>query len=384
MNHQLDVNHAVYDLACLSDNLTEVRKILQPDIDIIAALKGNAYGHGAVPVAQRLAEDGVKTIMTGSFAEASAIGKAGIAVSIVMFAMSPPDRIGEIVNAGFTPTIVDETGARAAASTSEGTADVFVKIDMGLGRIGVPAHAAELFLEAVAAMPGIRVKGLYTHLPFATLAAQAWAKERYAVFDNILAQLKQKGLLPAVTQAGASSSVAAGVNNRANSVCIGHLLFGLSPFSEEGVANLCNLKPVFQSLRSMLVQVIDKPAGSDIAIAGMHGIPVGKRIGVAPIGMAHGLRQPPKESRAVALVGGRKVPVLAVSLEHLTMDLDSVPHARSGDGVVLLGNQGIQKITLEQMAGGFGLTCLEMVTAIDGRVCSHHTNARSRGSRSID
>lgn len=364
----MDVNRAVYNLDSLSDNLRAIRGKLRPGINVIAALKGNAYGHGAVAVARRLAHEGVDTIMTGSLEEAYAIRSAGIELTTIMFAITPPDGIAEIIGDGFIPTIIDDAGALAASGAAATASDVFVKLDMGLGRLGITEDSVETYLESLKTMPGLRVAGLYTHLPFATESGREWAKERYAAFDQLLGRLGRKGLLPKVIQAGASSSVAAGLNDAANAVCVGHLLFGLSPLDGLELGDMDALQPVFCELRSRLVQAVDRPQGSDITIAGVHDIPQGKRIGVAPIGTAHGLKRPSPGKAAFALAGKHKVPILSVSLEHLTLDLDTAPNVRAGDDVVLLGHQGDERITLAEMAGWFGLSQLEIISAIYGRV----------------
>ena len=377
MKNNLNVNCAVYDLDRLTANLAAIRQKIRVGVNVFAALKGDAYGHGAVPVARLLAREGVDTIMTGSYKEACAIKAAGIRLRTIMFAATAHDGIADIIRAGIVPTIVDYAGAQAAARAVVPVSDIFVKLDMGLGRIGVLEDDIEQFLDKLQAMPGIRVAGLYTHLPFATKTGLSWASKRYAAFDQLVGRLDRRDLLPVVTQAGASSSVETGLSDAANAVCVGHLLFGLSPFAEPGIGNLDTYQPVFSKLRSRLVQVVEKPSGSDIAIAGLFNIGRIRRIGIAPIGIAHGLQQPMPGSLPFVLVGGRRAPVLSLSLEHLTLNLDGVPAAIAGDEVVLLGSQADDRITLEQLAGWFGLSGTEMVSAICGRVPAYYTGGDS-------
>ena len=317
-------NWAVYDLDRLMENLAELRRRTGPDTNIFAAIKGDAYGHGALPVARALERGGVSAFMTGAFEEAVALRSGGIQAPIVMFAGALPDGMADLVAAGLIPTVVDMAGARAAAACggADKPASVYVKVDMGLGRLGVPADEAEGFLKALAALPGLHVAGLYTHLPFPDRAGHEWAIGRFGAFDTLLGRLDGSGLLPAVTQAGASSSVAAGMSDSGNSVCVGHLLFGLSPFSDAPVGDISAFKPVLCEVGSRLVQVTAHSQGRDIAIADAYRIRQGRRIGVAPVGAANGLQRPAAGSTPTALVRGRRVPIIAVSLEHLTLDLD--------------------------------------------------------------
>ena len=367
-------NWAVYDLDRLMENLAGLRRQAGPDKKVFAAIKGNAYGHGALAVARTLERGGVFAFMTGAFEEALALRSGGITAPIVMFAGALAEGMDDLVAAGLVPTVVDMAGARAAAAcgSSDQPAAVYLKVDMGLGRLGVPADEAEGFLDALAALPGLLIEGLYTHLPFADQIGHDWAAKRFAAFDDLLDRLKRSDLLPAVTQAGASSSVAAGVKDRANSICVGHLLFGLSPFSGEPVGDISAFKPVLSEVGSRLVQVTDHSQGRDIAIAGAYRIGRGRRIGVAPIGAANGLQRPAAGSEPAALVRGQRVPIISVSLEHLTLDLDRVEDAEAGDRVLLLGSDGTEHIGLEELAAWSGLSCLDMVLALSGRLTASY------------
>ncbi len=364
---------AVYDLDRLRANLAALRRRCAPGQTLIAALKGNAYGHGAVPVARALDRAGLAAFMTGSFDEACRLRAEGIRTPIVMFAGALPSGMADLIGAGLVPTVLDRAGAEAAAQAAAGeTAPVYVKVDAGLGRLGVPLEEAERFLRDLAAMPGLEVQGLYTHLPFANARGRDWAAGRFAAFDALLARLEERGLAPPVTQAGASASVAAGLPDRGNAVCVGHLLYGLSPFADASVADVAEYRPVLTEVGSRLVQVSDHPQGSDIAIAGSYGIRRGRRTGVAPLGAAQGLARPAPGSRPEALIRGRRAPILAVSLEHLTLDLSDIADAEAGDAVLLLGGEGEAAIGLDEFAAWSARRELDAVLALSGRLAAQY------------
>ena len=261
--------------------------------------------------------------------------------------------------------------AAAAAGSAAAPAKVYLKVDMGLGRLGVPPDQVVNCLTSAVVCTTLEVIGLYTHLPFADQAGRAWARARFAAFDALLADLRGRGLLPPVTQAGASSSVLAGFEDQASAVCVGHLLYGLSPFADGSLEALA-VTPVIAEIGTRLVQVARHPQGSDLAIANRFQLRAPKRIGVAPIGAANGLQRPVAGSRPVALVRGRRVPILAVSLEHLTLDLDPVDDAQAGDPVLLLGRDGDEEIGLDALAAWSGLTPLDLVLALSGRLAAQH------------
>ena len=368
---------AVYDLDRLRANLAEIRRRTGPDQACIAALKGNAYGHGAVPVARALDGEGLAAFMTGSFDEACRLRAEGLCTPIVMFAGALPTGMADLVGAGLVPTVVDRVSAEAAALAAPAgdAVPVYVKVNAGLGRLGVPLDGAEAFLDELAAMPNLDVQGLYTHLPFGDAQGRDWAEQRLAAFDALLVRLAARGLTPPVTQARASACVAVGLSDRANAVCVGHLLYGLSPFTDDLLADLSGYRPVLVEVGSRLVQVSDHPQGSDIAIGGSYGIRYGRRTGVAPIGVAQGLVRPVPDSRPRALIRGHRAPILAVSLEHMVLDLTDVEDAAIGDAVRLLGGEGDAAIGLDELAAWFGMTPLDTVMALSGRLPAHYRDA---------
>ena len=163
---------AVYDLDRLHANLAEIRRRSGPGQAFIAALKGNAYGHGAVAVARALDREGLAAFMTGSFDEGCRLRSEGLRTPVVMFAGALPAGMADLVGAGLVPTVVDRAGAEAAARAAPPgeTVPVYVKVNAGLGRLGVPLEATEDFLLDLAAIRGLEVRGLYTHLPFGDCA----------------------------------------------------------------------------------------------------------------------------------------------------------------------------------------------------------------------
>lgn len=376
---------AVYDLNRLRANLGEVRRRVGPHQACIAALKANAYGHGALPIARALDDEGLAAFMTGSFDEARRMKEAGLHTPVVMFAGALPAGMAELIEAGLTPTVVDRAGAEAAADAAPpgGPAHVYVKVDAGLGRLGVALEEADQFLDTLAQMPGLRVAGLYTHLPFADGSGRDWAERRLKAFDALLDRLAHRGRTPPVTQARASCCLAAGLSDRANTVCIGHLLFGLSPFADGSVADTSAFRPVLVEVGSRLVHIGDHGQGSDFAIGNSYGIRQGRRAGVAPIGVSHGLSRPVTGSRPQALVRGRRVPIIAVTLEHLVLDLDGVDGAAVGDAVLLLGCQGDAAIEFDELAAWFGTSGLDTAMALSGRLPSRYRGETDDSTRSV-
>ena len=329
---------------------------------VVASVKADAYGHGVVGVSRALVDAGCDSLWTGHIGDALALRAAGVQAEIVMFGGCTPDQIPALVEAGLVPTVVDLDGAAAAARAG---AAVYVKVDAGLGRLGVPIAAAGAAIHAMAAMPGITIAGVYTHLPFADAAGRQWAVGKGGVFSELLAGLERDGVRPAVTQMWGSSGLLADLPDTTNTVCVGHALYGLSPFSDPALTDAV-LPPVITEIGSRLIHVAEHPQDPAIDVGGYlsHGV---ARVGVIPFGVTDGMRRVTAPGQH-ALVRGHRAPILGNSLEHTVLDLTAVPDAAVGDRVLLVGVDGDQEITLDAWAAASGCSALDAVLATSGRV----------------
>lgn len=366
-------NRAEFDLAALRHNLRVLRGLAGPDSKIIAALKANAYGHGAARVARALADDGdAFALATGSFEDALAIRGAGVRLPILMFGGALPEGIPALLAHDLIPTVYDRAGARAvssAAGAAGRTAPVYVKVDAGLGRLGAPLPDALDYIREVRSLPNVRVGGVYTHLSFFDEAEREWARGRMRAFDGLLGDLEAAGIHVPVTQGLASSCMVAGLTSRGNAVCPGHLLYGV-PSVAPSVADTSAFRPVLRSIRSRLIHAGPPKAG-------MRGAPerdAPSRIGVLPFGLADGYRPPLAGRSAYALVAGERAPIRGLSLEHITLDLSALPAAGVGDEAVLLGESGGESISLADLAEWQGTRLHHVLMAFDRRLPAHYVD----------
>ena len=348
-----------------------LRAISGPEIKYIAALKANAYGHGAPAVARALADDGdTFALATGSFEDALAIRGAGVDLPLMMFGGALPEAAPLLLEHDLMPTVYDLDGARAvsgAGAAAGTTAAVYVKVDAGLGRLGVPLPDALEYVRALRRLPNVRVEGIYTHLSFFDEAEREWARGRMREFDRLLDDLDAAGLEIPVSQGLASSCMVSGLTSRANAVCPGHLLYGV-PSVAPSVADTSAFRPMLRAIRSRLIHAGPPKAG-------MRGLPQSEtpsRIGVIPLGLADGYRPAVSGRAASALVAGTRVPIRGVSLEHITLDLSARPDATVGDEVLLLGESGGESITLAELADWQGTRMHQVLMSFDGRLPAHY------------
>lgn len=354
------------DLGAVAANYREVRQRVRPEVRVIASIKANGYGHGAVEVAQTLAGEGTDWLATGSFDEAVAVRAAGVETPMLLFAGALPDGMAEVVRAGFVPTVHDLDSARAVSAAARGTACVWIKVDAGLGRLGIPLEDAELLAHSVAELRNVVVQGLYTHLPFVDAPGRQWAAARLSAFQALAERLVRAGLPLSITQALSSAGILSGLDDGLSAVCPGHVLYGLPPASAE-IVDMTPFRPALRAVKTKLIHVGTHQTGRSAGIGGGIRLPAGAATGVVPFGRADGYREAREGRLAHMLVRGRRVPVRGISLEHTTLDLTGV-EAAVGDEVVVLGEQDDEAITAADIADWQRVKVDDVVLAFDRHV----------------
>ncbi|MGH6931778.1 MAG: alanine racemase C-terminal domain-containing protein, partial [Dongiaceae bacterium] len=219
----------------------------------------------------------------------------------------------------------------------------------------------------IAALPNVAIEGIYTHLPFSDAAGREWARGCHGGFESLLARLAAAGIRPPVTQVWARSGLLAGLADRCNTVCVGHLLYGLSPV-EDAVADSGAFKPVMAAIKTRLIHIAHHAAGYDLAIGGAYAMRNARVTGVVPLGLGDGMRSAADGLATSFLINGRRAPVLGLSLEHATLDLTGIHGAQVGDEVVVIGESGNERNGFRDLARWFRCGELEAVMAFSGRL----------------
>jgi alanine racemase len=364
------------DRAALAHNLGQIRARLAGNVKIIASVKANGYGHGVVPVARVLAGEGVDMLATGSFAEALAVRGAGVETPILMLAGALPDAMGEIVAQGFIPTIFDLDGARAVSRAGppstpnpmSAPAPVFVKVDCGLGRVGVALDEAQGLIAQISRMANIVVQGLYTHLSFNDALGMAYAKERLALFYALVQSLKAAGIDIPITQALASSALLLDWRDDCTAVCPGHILFGLNPVTAD-LAGIAPFQPALGAIKSRVIQIRDHSGGPDRGAGGYHRERRQRRTAVAPCGLNDGYAPITRGMDGVVLHGAHELRVIGVSLEHLTVEVPNGVEIAVGDELLITGGDG--PVALHRVAQWQGRRPIDTIMGFSAHMPVH-------------
>ncbi|MEE9276213.1 MAG: alanine racemase [bacterium] len=363
---------AYIDLDALSENLAAVRGRLGPGRETLAVVKAEAYGHGAPEAAEAFLRGGARLLGVATVEEAAALrafskeGPLARASILVMSGAAPAEapRIAAFDLEAAVWDIAQVEALSAAARAAGRRLRLHLKVDSGMGRLGAaPAEAAD-FLRAAAAMEGIEVAGLMSHLAQAEEeGGEAPTRAQFEVIRDLAGDLRAKGLLPPLLHCANSAGGLLFPDAPGEIVRAGIALYGCPPAAAEGVT----LRPAMR-WRSAVIQVREIAAGAPVGYGGAYRRSTPGRIAVVSAGYGDGY---PRllSNRGDALVGGRRVPVAGrVSMDMLTLDVSGLDEVRAGDEAVLLGAQGEERIRAEELADRAETIPYEILCGVGGRV----------------
>lgn len=355
------------DLQSLSHNYNEVlhradgRKIL-------AVVKAQAYGHGALRVSRHLLELGADMLGVALIEEGRELRAAGIEAPILVIGAVFPEQAETIAELGLTPVVYDMKVARAvadAAQKQKTKVAVHVKIDTGMGRIGIPPAAAEDFIVDLVNLRGITVQGMMTHFADADLRDKRFASKQMGLFESLLKKLDSRGIAIPLRHAANSAAVLDYRRALFTMVRPGLMLYGYNPL--EGEAAGADLRPVLQ-LVTRIAFLKKVPAGIPISYGRTFVTKRESMIATIPIGYADGYSRS-LSNRGEAIVRSVRVPVAGrVCMDMTMLDVTDVPGVSEGDEVILIGSQGDERITADDIAIKTGTISYEVLCGISSRV----------------
>ncbi len=355
------------DLGAIRHNARRLRE-LAGGAALMAVVKANAYGHGAVGVARAAAEAGADWLGVARLGEGLELRASGIGLPILVLGYVLPGQAAEAVSAGLTLTVYDIETARAYGARARAMgrrARVHVKVDSGMGRLGALAADAPALVAALHEIEGLDVDGLFTHFAASDLRDQTSTVAQIRALDGALEALDAAGLRPPVVHAANSAAVLLQPGARYSMVRSGILLYGLDP-SDEVVAPTA-LRPAL-SWKTRVAQVKVLPPGHGVSYGPEYRTTTRETLAVLPVGYADGWRRVPKNVNEV-LIGGRRAPIRGrVCMDQCVAGISHVPGVRVGDEVVLIGAQGEERISAEDVAARWGTINYDVTSGIMARV----------------
>ena len=369
---------AEIDLNALRHNVATLREHAGGNVGIMAVVKANAYGHGVVELARELRYL-VEMFGVASVAEALQLRRAAPDTPIVVLGPALPEEREALVRNLFIPVVssLEEAQAYAALAQTVELATplpIHLKVDTGMGRIGVWHEEARAVARALAALPGVRLSGIATHLPSADEDA-GWTRAQLAQWEALLAALRADGhpfsVVHALNSAGAilfCGQAGAGGANGDGVIRPGLALYGCSPVP----AFQAKLRPVL-AWKSRITLLRQVPAGRSLSYGRTFITPAPMRVATVCAGYADGYPRHLSNAGADVLVGGRRCAVLGrVTMDQIVVDVSAVPDAAVGGEVVLLGRQGAEEIPAAELAEKSGTIPWEIFTAISSRVARYY------------
>lgn len=362
------------DLAALRHNLAQVRSLVGRSTSILAVVKSDAYGHGMVAVARELENQGVDYLGVSTCREAVTLRDQGIKAPVLLLLGVEEDEFSTVIQHGLTPVLYRSDIAHmisSAALAAGVQVPVHLKIDSGMGRLGVPYTEAEEFFKSIRPLEGIRVEGLLSHFASADEHDKSFSLLQLERFRQVLAQAKGMGLAFRFAHIANSAGVIDLPDSHLQLVRPGLMLYGAPPSQE--LRRPISLRPVM-TLKTRVLQLKEVDSGSPIGYGCTYITSRPSRIATLPVGYDDGYDRL-LSNRGEVLVCNCRAPVVGrVSMCLITVDVTKVPTIKEDDEVVLLGRQGDHEITADEIAAKIGTINYEIFCNLGGNRKKHFLN----------
>jgi alanine racemase len=337
---------------------------------VIAVVKADAYGHGAVPVSKVLLENGADVLAAGTLQEALVLREAGFGCPILILGLTPNDCCDTLTAYDLIPVTASLENARAIAKAAETAGvekEVFVAVDTGMGRIGVPpdeAGAAET--ARIHDLPHLRIKGIFGHFATADEADKRYASEQTRRFNAFCEHLRRLGVDPGIRTHANSAAVMELPESLFDAVRPGIILYGCYPAARMQTADF-PLRPVM-AVKAKITYLKRVPKGTPISYGRMFITQRESLIGTLSLGYADGLPRALTGKGRVVLREAYAPIVGAICMDQCMIDVTDVPGAAPGDEAIIMGAQGDACVSAEEIAEKTGAISYEVLCGFGQRL----------------
>ena len=363
--------YAEIDLDAISYNMEQMKKRVGEGAKFIAVVKTDGYGHGAVPIACMLDDDpDVWGYATATLEEAVELHRAGIQKPTMVLGCVVPDQYEEMIKEEVRATVYTLDMAHEISNLARKlgkTAYFHIKIDTGMERLGFPAteESADL-IGQIEKLPNVCLEGMFTHFAKADEYDKTFTKEQIQKFKKMIAMMEDRGVSIPVKHCSNSAGIAEIREANMDMVRAGITLYGLWP-SEEVDQNSLDLKPVME-LKTHVAYVKDLEAGRAISYGGTFITKRDSRIATIPVGYADGYCRGLSNTGSV-LIHGKRAPICGrVCMDQFMVDVTDIPDVKIGDEVTLIGRDGDEVITMEEVGSLSGRFNYEFVCVLGKRI----------------
>ncbi|MCS7251362.1 MAG: alanine racemase [Thermoflexus sp.] len=362
------ITWAEIDLDAIAENTRAMKRWVGNRVEIIAVVKADAYGHGAVPVARTVLKAGATRLAVHRLTEGVALRQAGIEAPILVMAPLLPEEAAEMIRWQLTPTLSTIEVAQALDGIARGTGrrmPVHVEVDTGMGRAGLLPQDAVSFACAVSRMDGLTLEGLYTHFATADEKDPSFVRRQLCRFEEVVATLEASGVRIPLRHTANSAAALRFPAAHFEAVRPGIALYGMRPSLEWEPP--FPLRPAM-TIRSRVIRVWTLAPGESVGYGQTFITDRARRMALVPIGYGDGYPHA-LSSRGAVLIRGQRASVCGrVSMDQIVVDVSKIPDVRVGDEVVIIGRQGEEEIWAEELAAWAGTIHYEITTRISPRV----------------
>jgi alanine racemase len=354
------------------DRLTRNMRLLQEHVgerQLWPAVKANAYGHGASLVAAHLVAIGYDTLCVAHAEEAIELLEAGVSARFLVMSAALPEESGCFVEHGLEPAVCSQETVEALdreATRAGRRVDVHLKVDTGMGRVGVRPEEVTPFLERCRDLPGVRVRGLMSHFPRADEADKSFSLDQIEIFRRLQDATRDSGI--EVCHMANSAAILDLPGSHFDAARPGISIYGLAPSRTIANPRVRDLEPVLE-WKTRITFLKEVSAGVGLSYGHTFRTDRPSLIATIPVGYGDGLSRS-LSNRLDVLVGGTRCPqVGTITMDQCLVDVTALRgRVAIGDEVVVIGRQGNEEVTADDMAETLGTISYEIVTAISRRV----------------
>jgi alanine racemase len=368
---------AEVDLGAIRHNIATL-KSLAGDAEVMGVVKGYAYGHGNPASARAMLQAGAARLGVARVSEALHLREAGITAPIHVFTEAPPQGAATMIDQDLTPTVYSEGFARAlseAAVRAERDVGVHVKLDTGMHRVGLASETVPETIGTLKGMPGIVIEGAWTHLAVADVPDHPFTRKQLDLFEDLTGQIERDGTPLRYKHAANSAATMTLPESRYNLVRCGVAAYGLWP--GPALRGAADLRPAL-SLKARIGLVKSVPAGDALSYGLKYELRRAGRVVTVPAGYADGYDRRLSGKAEVIIADKRYRVSGTVCMDQFMVDAGS-DEISVGETATLLGAEGSQRVTAEELAALIGTINYEVTTRIPSRVPRLYLNERDDG-----
>lgn len=362
--------YARIDLDALEHNIEGIKKCKSDDAMLMGVVKAGAYGHGADMVAHELEDMGFDWLAVATADEGIELRNSGIKTPILVLGYCDACQYPELIEWDITPTIYTYDMAKSLdqiAKSAGKTVNIHIKIDSGMSRIGflVEEKTVET-IQAIHAMEYLNIQGIFTHFACADTKDKTHVEQQITKFRWMIDQLKRVGISPDICHCSNSASIMELSTEHMNMVRAGIILYGLYP-SDEVSVDVLDLKPVM-SLYSHVVHLKEVEAGTTVGYGATYEAKKRTKIATIPVGYADGYPRS-LSNKASVLIRGKRAPIIGrICMDQFMVDVTDIPEVAMGDVVTLIGCDGDDILSVEEISEMAGSFNYEFICDVSWRV----------------